>query len=296
MLDFGWAPLRTMRRGNWKYIAAPKPELYDIQRDPGETQNLVASQASVAADLARQVDAISPATLPEADVSAAAAKNDPEARARLQALGYAAGRGDGAGARPDPKDRRDLAAQIARVASGELQGAALERALRDILRADPRNPQANLRLGYVLMESNRCADAVPRFTAAIDAAVPGADAYLGRAGCEAAAKNLIAAAKTLTAAQAIEPDNAVVSANLGLVLSDAGQPAAAIPHLQRALSLDPDLHQARFGLAIAYARAGRRGEALKEAEELLRRLPAQAPQRPEVERLLASLRNGIQDR
>ena len=284
MLDFGWAPLRTIRRGTWKYIAAPKPELYALDRDPDEKSNVVATEPAIAADLARQVDAISPASLPAPDPKA-----DPEARARLQALGYAAGRGEGGGARPDPKDRRELAAQIARVTSGELHGPALERALRDILRTDPRNPQANLRLGYALLEGGRCAEAAVRFSAAIAGGVPGADAHLGRAGCEAAARNFAAAARTLAAAQAIEPDNPVISANLGLVLSDGGQPAAAIPHLQRALSLDPDLHQARFGLALAYAESGRRADAAAEARELLRRLPRDAPQRPEVERLLARL-------
>jgi cytochrome c-type biogenesis protein CcmH/NrfG len=74
------------------------------------------------------------------------------------------------------------------------------------------------------------------------------------------------------------------------VQSDAGQPAAAIDPLQRALSIDPDLHQARFALAIAFARSGRRADAAREAEELLRRLPMGAPQRPEVERLLAAVR------
>jgi len=285
LLDFGWAPLRTIRRGNWKYIAAPTPELYDLAADPGETRNLEASEKAKAAELARQVDAISAATLP-----AASGPGDAEARARLQALGYAAGRGDGGGGRADPKDRRELAAQIARVTSGELQGPALESALRAILRADPRNPQANLRLGYALADTGRCPEAIARFDAAIAAHLPGADAHLGRAGCETAAKNLPAAQRTLEAAQAIEPQNAVISANLGLVLSDRGQAAAAIPHLQRALSLDPDLHQGRFALAIAYAQTGRRAEAVAEAQELLRRLPPGAPQRPEVERLLAAVR------
>ena len=75
------------------------------------------------------------------------------------------------------------------------------------------------------------------------------------------------------------------------MLSDSGKPAAAIPHLQRALALDPDLHQARFGLAIAYARTNQRGDAAREAEELLKRLPPDAPQRPEVQRLLTTVRN-----
>lgn len=285
LLDFGWSPLRTIRSGGWKYIAAPKPELYDLSNDPDETRNVIATASARAADLARQVDAISPASLP-----ASTEQVDRETLARLQALGYAAGRGDGGGARPDPKDRRELAAQIARVTSGELRGAALERALRDILRVDARNPQANVRLGYLLLDAGRCAQAMPYFTAAIDGHLPSADAHLGRAACETAGRNFAGALKTLTAAQSVEPDNPVVIANLGVVLSDSGQPAAAIPHLRRALTIDPDLHQARFALAVAFARAGQPGDAAKEAEELLRRLPPSAPQRPEVERLLRAVR------
>ncbi len=32
LFDFGWAGLRAVRDGTWKYIAAPRPELYDICR------------------------------------------------------------------------------------------------------------------------------------------------------------------------------------------------------------------------------------------------------------------------
>ena len=284
LLDFGWSPLRTIRRGNWKYIAAPKPELYDLKNDPGETRNLFTEQAARAGDLAREVDAISTSVL-----TATESAPDPETLARLQALGYASGRPSASAARPDPKDRREVASRFALVASGEVRGAALERTLREILRTDPGNPQANLRLGYVLLESGRCRDAIPRFTAAIASHVPSVDAHLGRAACETAAKNIAAAERTLGEAQHVEPDNPVVSANLGLLLSDSGRPAAGIPQLQRALSLDPDLHQARFGLAVAYARIGKRPDAAREAQELLRRLPPNAPQRPEVERLLAAV-------
>jgi arylsulfatase A-like enzyme len=285
LLDFGWSPLRTIRRGNWKYIAAPRPELYDLTADPGETRNLIDDEPARAADLARQVEAISSATL-----SGGAVRADPEALARLRALGYISGLpSDGTG-RVDPKDRREIAARIAEVTSGELHGPPLERALRDILRDDRDNPQANLRLGYVLLESNRCAEAMKRFDLAIAGRLPGADAYLGRARCELEEKDVAGAHRSLDGALSAEPDNPVVLANLGILLSDYGQPAAGIPLLQRAVAIDPDLHQARFSLAIAYARANQRADAAKEAQELLRRLPANAPQRPEIERLLAAVR------
>jgi cytochrome c-type biogenesis protein CcmH/NrfG len=74
------------------------------------------------------------------------------------------------------------------------------------------------------------------------------------------------------------------------MLSDGGDPRRAVDPLERAVKLDPDLHQARFGLAVALARAGRRAEAAAQARELLERLPADAPQRGEVQRLLAAVK------
>ncbi len=285
LLDFGWSPLRSFRGDGWKYIAAPQPELYNLTSDPGETRNMIKEEPQRAAELARRVDAISPATLP-----AAATAADPETQQRLQALGYVSAGGGRTGTRPDPKDRRAQAARIAQVTSGELHGDALEQTLRAILHEDPDNSQANVRLGYVLTNSGRCRDAIPFFTRAIAARLPGADAYLGLAGCEVGARDAGAAEETLRKANAADPDDPVVLANLGIVLSDHGRPAQGLPYLQRALTLDPDLHQARFSLAIAYARLGRQVEAATEAEELLRRLPQDAPQRPEVERLLTAVR------
>jgi arylsulfatase A-like enzyme/cytochrome c-type biogenesis protein CcmH/NrfG len=282
-LDFGWSPLRAVRADGWKFIAAPKPELYHVAADPAESRNLVDSQGARAAALREQTDRFSPDRLELTKTT------DRETAARLQALGYVSGSSASTG-RPDPKDRRELAARIARITSGELHGAELERVLREIIREDPGNPLANLRLGYVLLESDRCGEAAKRFSAAIDAKFPSADAHLGLAACQAMRRDFKGAAQTLRAADAVEPQNPVVLANLGLMLSDAGEPAAAIDPLQRALTIDPDMHQGRFGLAIAFARAGRRADAAAQAEELLRRLPPDAPQRAEVERLLAAVK------
>src|SRR2546430_6357639 len=37
--QFGWAPLASVRTDGFKFIEAPKPELYDLQKDPGELKN-----------------------------------------------------------------------------------------------------------------------------------------------------------------------------------------------------------------------------------------------------------------
>jgi len=285
LLDFGWSPLRSIREAGWKLIDAPRPELFAIDDDATERVDRAGKETARVAALEGRI-----ARYTGADVTTSA-KQDPEAAARLQALGYVGGGPvQSSATRPDPKDRRELAARLARITSGELLPADLERELKAVLKEDPANPQANLRLGYVLLESNRCTDAVPRFQAAIKAQLPSADPHLGLAGCQTARRDYVAAAATLRDAERVEPGNAVVLANLGVVQSDGGHPQAAVEPLQRALTLDPDLHQARFALAIAFARAGRRDQALASADELLRRLPPDAPQRAEVQRLVTSLK------
>jgi choline-sulfatase len=44
LLHFGWSDLRVLRRGPWKYVLAPRPELYDLATDPQERTNLVDKQ------------------------------------------------------------------------------------------------------------------------------------------------------------------------------------------------------------------------------------------------------------
>ena len=285
LLDFGWSPLRAVREEGWKYIDAPRPELFRVDRDLGENENVAAAEGVRVAAMRERVNGYSSATL---EASAVA---DREASARLQALGYVGGgRGGRQATRADPKDRRELAAAIAQITSGELHGEAQERALRAVLATDPDNPQMNLRLGVVLADTGRCGNAITYFGKAIAHGMPGADPHLGLARCHVLARRPDRAAAELRAADRVEPDNPVVLANLGIVLSDAGRPGEGLPSLERAVSLDADFHEARFNLAVAYARAGRRADAAREAAELLGRLPANAPQRPEVQRLLDAVK------
>jgi len=168
-IEFGWAPLRAIRSGPWKLIAAPKPELFDVDKDAGEQTNLLAAQPVLARSLEERASHYAAAALPGTPAA------DAQAAERLRALGYSSG-GPSASPiggpqsalsdRPDPKDRRDLAARIAQVTSGELTGAALLSALEGIVREDPRNGQAHLRLGFARLQAGDCARAEPEFHAA----------------------------------------------------------------------------------------------------------------------------------
>lgn len=263
MFDFGWSGLRTVRAGGWKYIEAPRGELYDLRNDRNETRNVLDADRQRASALAAHISRIAGPQLTP---------------------------GTASGHQPDPKDRRELAARLARVTTGEVPHARREAELRAIVSQDPQNPRANLHLAHALRAAGRCPAATQHYTRAIAAQLPSADAHLGLAACQASARRFDAAADTLRQAEQIESDNPMIVADLGLVLTADGRAEDAVKPLQRALTLDPDFHRARLDLARAFARAGRRAAAAREVRELLGRLPADAPLREDAERLLAEVK------
>ena len=48
---FGWSDLRTLRAGRYKYIEAPRPELYDLEKDPNETTNILPQRRALAGQM-----------------------------------------------------------------------------------------------------------------------------------------------------------------------------------------------------------------------------------------------------
>ena len=105
---FGWSPLRALRDGRFKLIEAPRPELYDLEADPSEQENLYARRPALAAAMTGRLSAIGGgAPLIQAAPTGSPASTD--VRERLAALGYVSG-GRPASASvgvplPDPKDR-----------------------------------------------------------------------------------------------------------------------------------------------------------------------------------------------
>ena len=285
LLDFGWSPLRTVRDATWKYIAAPRAELYDVANDPGESSDVAGNESQRAAVLLTRVEAFSTTEI-------ATSPLDPEAANRLRSLGYlgATPPSTASATRADPKDRIEIASRMAEVTSGEVQGDALVRQLEAILSEDPKNPQAHLRLGYAEIERGRCERAEPHLEMALAARIPSADAGLALATCRGQANDLAGAGRALEAAQLLEPGNPVVEANLGLLALARNDSATAIRQLEAALKRDDGLLEARFALARALGRAGRREEAAMQTRILLQQLPVDAPQRSEVQRLLDALK------
>ena len=147
---YGWAKIRTLRQGRWKYIESPTPELYQLSRDPQELSNVHEQQPGTAHDMRRDLEEwLERAGDAGEEVSL---ELDAEAAERLRSLGYlSVGSGSSRGnddERPDPKEMIDLHVGLenARVFLGDRLYEQAIQALEEVLRRDPENLSALVEL------------------------------------------------------------------------------------------------------------------------------------------------------
>ncbi len=90
---FGWSELKSLRNGSVHFIAAPRPELYDLRTDPAQTENLASRRPDEVRDLERRLlellDRFSASGIEEKGPETL----DDATQAQLSALGYLSGRG-----------------------------------------------------------------------------------------------------------------------------------------------------------------------------------------------------------
>jgi arylsulfatase A-like enzyme len=236
-LDFGWSELRSFQEGRYKYIRAPRPELYDLEADPGETRNLAAELPDVAARLSAALDA-SLARLGEAESRRGP---DPEAAERLRALGYVQGP-EGRGSGADPKDRIEVARLIARAVGPFETPQALISAYEDIARRDPENPLVNFRLADALLRSGRARESVALFRRVVDSQPRSADPFVGLATALAQTGRVADAKQALEQALVVDPRSGQARYNLGEIARLGGDSAEARRQYEAALA-DPVTQQ-----------------------------------------------------
>ena len=156
---FEWSPLTALRTGKYKYIDAPRPELYDLERDPREESNRLRNEPSVTAELEGRLRATYPRVLPGDGGVSAPAPVDRATVERLRSLGYVGA----APARrrrrltelPDPKDKIGLYEQLQRALYAAEQGRFEESSagLRRVLAQDDHILDAHLNLGVNLVQT-----------------------------------------------------------------------------------------------------------------------------------------------
>jgi len=289
--DFGWSPLLGLRVGRFKLVRAPRPELYDLVEDPGETRNLAHEQPERLARLDAQLDAWGDAATVSRSVSVSA-----EDRERLRSLGYVVPEAlppDAAWGRvggPDPKDRIALLGELAhaeeeiragrpaaalarldaldeggshvalqRAAAALASGDALraEHEALAVLEAEPARTDARILVARALEAQGR-KQASDRALAGLPMEVaPAPWVALRAARAELVAGDAASAAGRLAAARRRHPDDPRLALRHASALEALGRPEEALRAREAAHAAAPDAVEPANDLAWSLAGLGR---------------------------------------
>ncbi len=322
-----WSELRGMRTDRWKFILAPKPELYDLQHDPGEKENVIERHPAEADHLQKKMwEVIGP---PQGDRKLLVTPLDAQTRQELASLGYVnAGGGrelvlDMKGS--DPKDHVGTLNALHRhreLLKTKSFGQAA-RLLQNTLRTDPGNPMVRLYLGITQERQGSWRQAIETYRSAIEANVASDEVYsrlgkaylrvndldnailaMERAGgknprdldnlCNLGTAHLLqkrpTEAEKAFKAVLLQDDRYAPAYNgLGLAAVQQGAADTARPNFERAIELDPNQVEPLFHLGLLYREKGDRQQALYYFTQFLERAPH------DYDHLLPQVRQSIQD-
>jgi tetratricopeptide (TPR) repeat protein len=307
--NMGWSELRGMRTDQWKMIAAPKPELYRLDEDRSEKQNVKDRYPADADHLQKKIWEVAgqPGSLGKLECQPV----DAETLSQLQSLGYAS-----AGARrdlridmsgPDPKDRVEVLGVLEK--SAELMNQdhfqAVIPMLKSIQAKDPPNPAIYRKLGVCLERIGQYQKAIDVYQTAIrnHADSDQTHASIGN--------NLVRVGKLQEAADAMEKAaemnltnlqnltnlataylrlgrsadcektlNAILTQNdrygqayniYGILSIQRGDGNTARSYLEKAVEYDPDLSEPYLSLAFLAEKAGQPQIAISYYKKFLER-------------------------
>jgi arylsulfatase A-like enzyme/tetratricopeptide (TPR) repeat protein len=245
---FGWSHLQMLTRDHRKYILAPRDELYDLERDPGETDELAGDRRRT--DLRGQLLAFSSRF--SRGALGATHSLSAEDQQRLGALGYLSGtiKVDEQAPLADPKDK--LAAFTAMAKAVALVGEKRQQEALDILTGlvgeEPKLADAWSLMGNACLGLRRHAQALTAFRRAL-ALKPDNNFLMLNI-----LKTLVAMGDTETAAsenllflQAF-PGDAALLQELGHIRLLQRRPDEALIALRQAVAIDPAASQS-FNMA-----------------------------------------------
>jgi arylsulfatase A-like enzyme/Flp pilus assembly protein TadD len=223
-LHFNWSELRSLETENYHFIDAPKPELYDLAKDPDETQNLFPQKKALAEEMRARLAAL----IRQYSAGQELAEKtglDPALMERLKSLGYAGFSGGGSPTitgpnLPDPKDRIQVYELFSDAMADSQHGRYSESTekLNAALQTEPDSVPAHYLLGLNYYRMREFPKAVEELQRVLQ----------------------------------LSPDYALAAFQLGLAYARTGDFDHAIQTLKRALELDSTNFSAAYNLGAAY--------------------------------------------
>jgi len=280
-VQFGWAPLRALRTDRYKFIDAPRLELYDLGRNPDESDNIAERNPALVRDFKIRLDRFLEETSRGAP-KLQAANLDKETVARLSALGYigapVSSKKTGNRILADPKDKLPVFESVQRAGEMIMREKYDDAAgiLESALREDPEISQALLLLATCRSETGRTDEAKTALGHILESEPENIQALISLANIlmnEGRTDEVIAVCR-----QTLAVDDKSVQAHmlLGEVYMAEENHSEALPFLEKAYEIQPKLTQ--NGLNLAACLVGL--DQYERAESLLTALIADNPKFP----------------
>jgi choline-sulfatase len=295
-LRFGWSPLRSVRQQGFKFIEAPKPELYDLRADPGESHNHYQPWDGTVQELRKalaELSVKSPA-LKETSPAAVSASTIDE----LHALGYLGSADAGSATNvpepsllPDPKDRieQQNLLHTATMASEDGETEKARAALEKVLQLDESSALALRQLGHMEIASGNYAKAASYLRRAHVGHPNDATEAFEYARALELSGDLSGARDVLLASLKLNPDQFDARLGLGRVYLGLHDSNAAEEQFEAAVLLQPGNSEAQISLAKTLIHRKK----FAEAAELLEAVAEASSRNPEIFELLSEAYAGL---
>ena len=289
--NYGWSELVGLIDGNWKYIKAPKEELYNLVQDPQEEENLIQVAGKIAQEKKEKLKNLienSASPLIEGKRTLTA-----EEREKLRSLGYI-GTSDTSsqGGLPDPKDkieeflliqqaekyemeekieeaaaiyekiislRPNVATSYVNLALMKARMMKIDETIQVLEQGLEKIPESEIllsRLGHTFMLAGRLKKALDTFSLILKNNPRHFDALLGSAWMLELMDQKQDALAYYRKALEVEPENKFGRKRFALNLATEGQLSQAIEIFIKLKREYPDDYEIYQDLGIAYGHAG----------------------------------------
>lgn len=276
-LQNGWSPLQSLVIGDWKYVRTTKPELYNLQLDPGELNNLATQDRARLARMEEQLEDLQRRLIPRKTTEVQLSASE---RRALEGLGYLGGhvsKGPSPANTelPDIKDMLpfDRASQEALdlLHAGKIEPAIAQ--LKEIIAKSPAHLAAHIFLGEAQQHQGQIQQAISQYQQAlrIKPDYPNALLHLGTAYIEQG--RIKEAVAQFDEVVRIDPESSAAHYNLGLALVQLGYLDEAIGHYREAIRHDEAFANAHTALGNALIAAQQPDEAIRSFQQELKITP-----------------------
>lgn len=258
---YGWSELLSVTEERYRYIRAPRAELFDLAADPRERRNLAAERASTVTLMNAWLEK-------QFRVGEVAAPEEATAETRevLQALGYVGGGAPTGSAGPlaDPKDKIGAYEAYKRALSLRREGRDSEALaeLRKLLAREPEILDAWETLGLTLVRMGREVEGLAALAKLLDRDPTRASVHLELARLHALAGRRELAERHAEAASLRDPGRGFELLAEIMLTQDRLKEAAA--YARRSIAADRERAMSHFVLATGARREGRCEDALPE--------------------------------